>query len=91
MSEADRTQAQQNRSIWTKAVEDQAARVEDALGEVAKMQTAGIEQAFKNVDEASRLTKETFAYATELASHWRKMMIEATRRTADLVAPKSGA
>lgn len=88
MSEAERTQSQQNRNPWTKAVEDQTARVEEAYAEVAKMQAAGIEQAFKNIDEASRLTKESFAYATELTNHWRKMMIEASRRTADLVTPK---
>ena len=88
MSDAERTQSQQIRGAWAKAVEDQTARVEHVYGEVAKIQAASIEQALKSVDEASRLTKESFAYASELTNQWRQMMIEATRRTADLVAPK---
>ena len=88
MSEATGTQAQQNGNAWAKAVEDQIARVEEGYAELAKLQAAGIEQACKNVDEATRLTKASFTYATELTNHWRKLVVDATKRTADLVTPK---
>ena len=88
MSETARTQAQHMGNVWAKAVEDQVARIEEGYAELAKLQTAGIEQACKNVDEATRLTKESFAYATELTNHWRKVVVEATKKTADFGTPK---
>jgi hypothetical protein len=86
MSDQATSQSQQIKDGFRKAVEDHATRVESAFTEMAKLEEKGLEQACAQLDEATRLTKVSFAYASELAAQWRKLAIDAARRTADMVA-----
>jgi hypothetical protein len=86
MAEQTTSQTQQIKDGFKKAMDDHAGRVESAFTEMAKLEEKGLEQACAQLDEATRLTKVSLAYASELGAQWRKLMVDAARRTADMVA-----
>jgi len=87
MSEQATSHTQQIRDNFRKAIADHAQRVESAFSEMAKLEEKGLEQVCQQLDEAARLTKVSLAYGSELAAQWRKLVIDAARRTAEMVAP----
>ena len=90
MAETVTSQTQQIKDGFKKAIEDHAARVESIFGEMAKLEEKSLEAACASLDEATRLTKVGLAYASELAAQWRKLMVDAARRTAEVIgAPGS--
>ncbi len=91
MSEQTTSQTQQIKDTFRKAVSDHAERVEGIFAEMAKLEEKGLEQAAAQLDEATRLTKISLAYASELATQWRKLMVDAARRTAEMVSGPAGA
>jgi len=86
MSEQATSQTQQIRDTFRKAASDHAERVEGVFAEVAKLEEKGLEQAAAQLDEATRLTKVSLAYASELGAQWRKLWVDAARRTAEMVS-----
>jgi uncharacterized protein with beta-barrel porin domain len=91
MAEQTVSQAQQIKDNFKKAMDDHAARVESAFTEMAKLEEKGLEQACAQLDEAARLTKVSLAYASELGAQWRKLMVDAARRSAEMVSGATGA
>jgi ABC-type phosphate transport system auxiliary subunit len=87
MSDPTTSQTQQIRDNFRKAIADHAQRVEAAFSEMAKLEEKGLEQVCRQLDEAARLTKVSLAYGSELAAQWRKLVIDAARRTAEMIAP----
>jgi hypothetical protein len=85
MADQSTSQTQQIKDGFRKAMDDQAGRVESVFSEMAKFEEKGLEQACAQLDEATRLTKVSLAYASELAAQWRKLVVDATRRTADMM------
>ena len=85
MAEQTTSQTQQIKDGFKKAIDDNAARVESAFSELGKLEAKGLEQAFAQLDEATRLTKVSPADASEVAAQWRKLVIDATRRSAEMV------
>jgi hypothetical protein len=85
MSEQSTSHTQQIKDTFRKAVGDHAERVESAFAEMAKLEEKGLEQACAQLDEATRLTKVSLAYASELAAQWRKLVVDAARRTSEMV------
>lgn len=69
---------------WKKAADDQVARLELGYAEVARMQEQGLEQARHAVDELGKLTKDSFGYMFQLSAEWRKLTLEAARKTAEI-------
>jgi hypothetical protein len=86
MADKESTHVQQIRDAWRKAFADQADRVEAVFGEMAKFEEKGLEHATNNMEEATRLAKVSMAYATELSAQWRKLFVDATKRTADAIS-----
>ena len=86
MAEQATSQTQQIKDNFRKAVTDHAERVDSVFAEMGKLEEKGLEQACAQIDEATRLTKVSLAYASELGAQWRKLMVDAARRTADMVA-----
>ena len=58
----------------------------EALGgeEAARLQAQQVETARVAIDEVARLGKESLTWASELATSWRRMAVETTRRATDL-------
>ena len=86
MAEQTTSQTQQIKDNFKKAIEDHASRVESAFSEMGKLEEKSLEQLCAQLDEATRLTKVSLAYASELGVQWRKLMVDAARRTADMMS-----
>jgi hypothetical protein len=89
MSENTSSQAQQNQSIWKRLVEDQVKRAETVTAEINRLESLGLESARSVVDEAAKISRESFTYFGELSAEWRKITLESTRRAAELFTPRS--
>jgi uncharacterized protein with beta-barrel porin domain len=85
MADSTTSQTQQIKDTFQKAANDHAQRVESVFAEMAKLEEKGLEQAAAQLDEAARLTKVSLAYGSELAAQWRKLWVDAARRTAEMV------
>jgi hypothetical protein len=71
-----------------KLIAEQTARFEAALAELGKLQSKGVAQMNAFIEGAARVTQEQVAFAEQLGGEWRKLVLAATRSTADLIAPK---
>lgn len=95
MAEKSTSQAQQMNydqqqafEAWKKVVDDQIARMGSLYEEVAKFEGKGIEQARTAIDEFAKAMKESISYATQYTAEWRRVTMEAARRTAELMTPR---
>lgn len=79
------SQVQQGFGMWKKAWDDHVTRVNALFTEVNKLEQKNVEQFTNAVDEAAKMTRENLAYATQLASEWRKLSLEATKKAASFV------
>lgn len=89
MSEKTTSQAQQFKDTWTKMVDDHVVRITGAWDEAAKVEAKGLEQAASAIDELAKIQKETLNYFGNLTAEWRKLGLDATKRTADFFAARS--
>ena len=81
---AEKSSQSHNNGAWKKLVDEQTVRMESLYSEIAKMEDKGVERMQSAVDESARLLKDTFAWYGEMTSEWRKMTLDATKRTAEL-------
>jgi predicted transcriptional regulator len=82
-------QPQQMLEIWTKATQEQLARMDKMAEQVQSMQGQAVERTKEAIDETARLMKESVAYATALSNEWRKVSLEATKKATEMVTPKA--
>lgn len=88
---AKSSQAQQIASEWEKFVATQMSHLEGFLGEIAKLETTGAAQLLGYWEDAGRYARESIAQAERVSAEWRKVALEAARRTAQAVTPKQPA
>lgn len=81
------SQAQHIAGEWSRMVAEQVSRVELGLGELAKLESKALAQAVTGFDEAGRIAKESMALTERATAEWRKLFLDATRRTAAILAP----
>ncbi len=84
-------QAQQFTQFLQKAVADQLAFVESFYEQLGKVQSNGIAQVNTNIDEATRLAKQSISQTEQLVSQWRKLVLETARRAQEAIAPPAKA
>jgi hypothetical protein len=82
------SQAQQVVGEWNRIVSEQMTRVESSLGEMAKLESKAVAQAVTGLEEVSRIAKESLALTEKASAEWRKLFLDATRRTAALLSPE---
>jgi hypothetical protein len=82
------SQVQQFSQFWQKAVADQLAFVESFYEQLGKVQSNGIAQVSTNIDEATRLAKQSISQTEQLVSQWRKLVLETARRAHEAIAPE---
>jgi hypothetical protein len=80
-------QVQQVVGEWSRMVSEHVNRVETGLGELAKFETKAVAQAVTGFEEAGRIAKESLAYSEKATAEWRKLFLDATRRTAAILTP----
>lgn len=84
MADKENVQLQQVQAFWKKSMDDALARTTAFYDELAKMETKRNEQATQVVDELAKLTKESFAYASALNAEWRRLSLEAVKRSSEM-------
>jgi hypothetical protein len=82
------TQVQQIASEWEKFVTSQVSHLESFLNEMGKLENKGVSQLLGTWEDAARYAKDSLAHAERVTGEWRKLALEAARRTAQLVTPK---
>jgi len=88
MAETMKTsQVQQMTGEWSRMVAEQVSKVESGLGELAKLESKAVAQAVTGFEEAGRIAKESLALTEKASAEWRKLFLDATRRTDALLAP----
>jgi hypothetical protein len=81
------SQVQQVVGEWSRMVSEQVSRVETGLGELAKLESKAVAQAVTGFEEAGRIAKESLALTEKASAEFRKLFLDATRRTAAMIAP----
>jgi hypothetical protein len=91
MAEETRSQVHNTTAAnpFTHLVDDQVKQVGNFYQELDRLAGENLERAQAAVDEVAKLTKESFAYGAKLAAEWRRMGLEATRKTAETMASVS--
>lgn len=79
------SQPHNSNGTWKRLMDEHTGRVESLYAEMGKIEDKGFERMSAVVDEGARLVKDSFAWYGELSAEWRKMTLDATRRTAELV------
>jgi hypothetical protein len=87
MSETS-SQSQHN-ELFKKMMDEQISRTSAMFDEVAKLESKGVEQTRHAIEEATKLTEESIKYVTQLSADWRKMSLDAFRKTAELWSVKA--
>jgi hypothetical protein len=64
-------------------------QVEDAVAELAKLQGKAIAQANALFEEATRVAREQIAFAEQLGSEWRKLVLASAKSASEMFAPKA--
>jgi hypothetical protein len=72
-----------------KLLEDQLGRIESMSAEAAKLEERAQSDAKTFVEEWSRLASASFGYAAQLSAEWRKLSMEATKKTFEAMTPRS--
>ena len=82
-------QAQQTfQGEWQKWVLGGASQIETALNEIAKIQSKAVAKALAGIDEAGQFARESVGVAERVGAEWRKLALEATRKTAEALTQK---
>ena len=67
--------------------EEHAARMATYGDEVAQLEHDGAGRVTEAVDEYSRLLKDSLRSSAQMAAEWRKLAVEAAKRTAETINP----
>lgn len=73
---------------FRKSVTDAQERWSAALEESTKVEAQGMAHTKMLIDEGAKLAHETLNYWTNLGNEWRKLSLEATKRSLDLFAQR---
>ncbi len=82
------SQVQQLASEWEKFVSGQLANLESAFAEIGKLESKGVAQVVGSWEEAGRYAKDSLAVAERASGEFRKLALDAARRTATLLTPR---
>ncbi|HZR07768.1 MAG TPA: hypothetical protein VFA79_04245 [Myxococcales bacterium] len=84
-----KAQVEQAANTLEKAIAEQTSRFETAVAEFAKLQSKGIAQANAFFEDATRVAKEQIAFAEQLGTEWRKLVLASAKTASEMFAPKA--
>ena len=85
----NQTNVQQVTSKVEKVIAIVGGRLEAAVGELNKLQSKGLEQANTVIESATRAAHERLAFAEQMGSEWRKLMLGGTRTATKFLTPRA--
>lgn len=87
----ENVQLQQVQAFWMKAVQDTFGKTQAFYEEMAKVDASRNEQASGAIDEMAKLTKESIAYSAALGAEWRRLTLEAIKRSTEMFTTSTSA
>jgi len=82
-------QVQQIATEWEKLVATQVANLEAFFGQMTTLEGIASAQLLSTWEAAGRHARESLAQVERIGSEWRKLAVEAARRTTQAATPKS--
>jgi hypothetical protein len=82
-------QVQQIASEWEKFVANQVSHLESFFSQMSTLESMGTSQLLGTWEAAGRAARESLAQVERVSGEWRKLALEATRRTTQAAAPKA--
>ena len=83
------TKVEQVTSKVEKVVATVGARIQTAVGELEALQAKSLAQATTFAETVTRASHEQLAFAEQVGSEWRKLVLGATRAATQLFTPKA--
>jgi hypothetical protein len=71
---------------WAKLTREGVTKMQALFDELAKLEAQSYERTRSAADEMAKLMGDTFSYANQMTSEWRKLTLEATRRSTEMLA-----
>ena len=78
-------------SIATQMAEEAYTRMNGLFDEMAKLETRGVDQLTRAMEEYGRVVKAQIALTQQMTTAWRQVTMETTRRAIDLATPSASA
>jgi len=75
--------------MWSKWTNDSLVRMQSLYDEMASIEGKAYDRAKATSEQLADLTSESITYFTKLADEWRKITLDATRRSAEAFKPKA--
>lgn len=73
-------QSQKALELWTKATQDQLARMTEMAKQFETLNAQQNERTREAIDESARLLKSSVEYATKLGGEWRSISLDLTNQ-----------
>ncbi len=89
MAEKTVSQVQQSAEGWKKLWEEHLGRMAAAQEQTARLEQQWMDNLQAAVDQTATLTKQALSYSAQLSSEWRKLSLDAARKTTDLFTAKA--
>ncbi|MBI2892424.1 MAG: hypothetical protein HYY06_02665 [Deltaproteobacteria bacterium] len=87
MSEKKDVQTQHD--LWGRVFEAPLGWMGEGAKELQRFEGAWLEETTNAIDQTAHLVKESFTQAAKLGAEWRRIGMEAARRTGELWQPRS--
>ncbi len=84
-------QPQKVLELWTKATQDQLARMAEMGKHFETLTEQQTERTREAIDESARLLKSSVDYATKLGGEWRKISLDLANQAVSSATPSSTA
>jgi hypothetical protein len=81
------SQSQQFMAQWGKLWQDQLEHLDSTTEEAVKLQQHGVARTGQAIDEMATLGKASLQYGNRLGAEWRRVSLEAWRRSAEIMTP----
>lgn len=69
---------------WARMTQEGLHRMQAFFDELAKLEGSQYERTRTAADEVAKLVGDTFSYANQMTNEWRKLTLEATRRSTEM-------
>jgi hypothetical protein len=84
-----KNQVEQVTNSFEKVMAEQTTRYETTVAELTKLQSKGIAQAQSFYEDVTRMTREQIAFAEQLGSEWRKIVLATAKSAGEILAHKA--
>jgi hypothetical protein len=74
---------------WARIAEESMGRMQSYYDELAKLENNAYAKAQQYMSNFNQFMTDSASYANDIAAEWRKLTIDATRRTAELFGAKA--